>query len=215
MLQPPDNQHEWRFDATRREWFYLVNGNSRVYQNSTPRVLRPTGPGQQFQIANASLASGYQVASGPSTAIGGTPPISIRSGPTAQSGGRPIASPNFAGSPQPVTGFSPTSLGDGRFLSQNPPSGPSFGGASPPANLPLISVGRGGGFPPPANASRTGAGRGGYAPPVNPPPKGSGRSGGYIPPAGGPQPGPSAIIQATGGSSQLTEVQKKQILDAG
>ena len=202
MLQPPDTNHEWRFDATRSQWFYLVQGNRRVYHDPAPRVLpssRPTGPGQQFQTS-----ADYQHAPGPA----GTPPITIGSGP-------PNASPNFASSPQPVTGFSPSSLGAGRFLSQNSPIGSSFGGASPPANLPLIGVGRGGGFSPPANVSRTGAGRGGYILPSNPPPSGAGRGGAFILPAGGPQPGSSATTQATGGSSQLTEVQKKQILDAG
>jgi len=178
MLQPPDAQHEWRFDANRREWFYLVNGNQRVYHNSTPRVLpnaRPPGSGQQFQTA-----SDYQVTPGPSIGTGGTPPIPIRSGSNVQSGAS-----NFVGSPQPVTGFSPSSLGAGRFLSQNSPSGPSFGSASPPANLLPTGIGRGGGFSPPANVVRTGSGRGGYVPPANSPPATIGR-GAFIPPTNPP-----------------------------
>jgi hypothetical protein len=206
--QPPDAEHEWRFDATRREWFYLVNGNHRVYYDSTPRNIpnvRPSGPGQQFQTPNASSVSNYRVA--PS----GSQPIATRSGPASQSGGGPIASPNFATSPQ-LAGFSPSSqsLGTGRFLSGTnaPQTGPGF---SPPTNVLRTGPGRGGRYVPPANSPPAGAGRGGgYIPTVNSPPSGSGQGGGYKPSAGGPPPG-----HVPSGSSQLTVSQRKYILDAG
>jgi hypothetical protein len=116
--QPPDAEHEWRFDSTRREWFYFANGNQRVYHNSTPRrppnranVRGQSGPAQQFHTA-----SNYRVAPG------GSNPIAIRPGPTAQPGaGRPITSPNLT-QLAPLTGLSPSSQ-YGRY---------AVGGASPP-----------------------------------------------------------------------------------
>jgi hypothetical protein len=140
--QPPDAQHAWQFDVARREWYYLDNRGEPVYQNSTPRVVRPPGR-QQFQPANALPASNYQVTPG-SYGTGGSQPIAIRPAPNAQP--NPIAPPKFAqvGS---LTGFSQSSQSPGgsRLQSQHPWNGPSAGGASPPAR-------HFGGFVPPVNS---------------------------------------------------------------
>ena len=123
--QPPDNTHAWHFDVAIRDWFYLNIRSERVYHSAAPRVVRPSG-WQQFQAANAQSASNYHhVTPGPSQ------PIPIRTAPTAQPG--PIRSPNSAqvGS----FGFSQISQSPGgpRLQSQHASSGPSVGGASPPA----------------------------------------------------------------------------------
>jgi hypothetical protein len=208
MQRPPDANHPWRYDETRRGWFYLVNGNHRIYHDSTPRFTPSVG--QQ-----APSGSNYQhAATGPSGAgPGGSLPIAIRSGLTAQPGRGPIRSPDSANSSQYLvsTGLSPHSQSPdaGRFQRQS-----SLGGASPPANLPPAVAGRGGGFSPPPNALRTGAGRGaGFSPPANPSQTGAGRGRGFIPPAGGLQPGQvdSAITQATNDAPTLTKEQQQKL----
>jgi hypothetical protein len=184
MQRPPDANHPWRYDETRRGWFYLVNGNHRIYHDSTPRFTPSVG--QQ-----APSGSNYQhVATGPSGAgPGGSLPITIRSGPTAQPGRGPIRSPDS----QYVvsTGLSPHSQSPGaaRFQRQ-----PSSGG--------------------PSNALRTGAGRGaGFPPPANPSPSGAGRGRAFVPPADGLKPGQvdSAITQATNDAPELTEEQQQEL----
>ena len=114
--QPPDAEHEWRFDATRREWFYLVNGNHRVYHDSTardlPNVSSPPGPWQQFQTLKASSVSNYRVAPG-----GGYVPPADSPPAGAERGGGYIPPLN------------------------SPPSGSGQGGYKPPAdNPPPIQV---------------------------------------------------------------------------
>jgi len=123
--QPPDNKHVWHFDLAIRDWFYLNVRSERVYHSAEPRVVRPSG-WQQFQSANAQLASNYQVTPGPSQ------PIPIRAASTAQPG--PIRSPNSA-QVGPFTGFSQSSQSpsSSRLQSQHASSGPSVGGVSPSA----------------------------------------------------------------------------------
>jgi hypothetical protein len=41
FAHPPDSNRPWRFDATKQDWFYFVDGNQRVYHNSTPRTVVP------------------------------------------------------------------------------------------------------------------------------------------------------------------------------
>jgi hypothetical protein len=211
MQRPPDANHPWRYDETRGEWFYLINGNHRIYHDSTPRttITPNVGLAGQYQPDDATL--NY-----PHNATPGSRPIPIRPGPVAQSGaGRPVTSPNFPGSPQALAGLSPSSQSPGAGRFQSSSGGPSVGRFIPPANPTPAGAGWGGGFSPPTNVLRTGAGRGGrFIPPANPPPAGAGRGGRFVPPADGLQPGqvPSAITQATGDAPELTESQQ-ELLD--
>jgi hypothetical protein len=209
--RPPDANHPWRYDETRHEWFYLTNGNHRIY-NSTPRtaVAPNVGPVGQYQPDDATL--NY-----PHNATPSSRPIPIR--PVPQSGaGRPVTSPNFPGSPQALTGFSPSSQSPGaeRFQRQSPSSGPSVGRFSPPTNFSPAGAGRGAGFSPSLDDLRTWpAGRGGgFLPPTNPPPVDDEADEDFVPPADGLEPGqvPSAITQATDDAPELTEVQQ-ELLD--